>query len=67
MKVDSPLDSESIKNDTNASYIKCWNCKYFKIEEIESSKGECVLKKCKVDYPKWQYCESYDQCGKFRC
>jgi hypothetical protein len=38
MKVDSPLDSESIKNDTNASYIKCWNCKYFKIEEIELSK-----------------------------
>ena len=59
-------DVQSCKTAVNVSYIKCWNCKYFQIENISDNRGKCHLHECKVDYPKWQHCESYDKCGNLR-
>lgn len=49
------------------SYVRCWNCKFYKHKEITNAEnGYCLHHKCDVDYAKSQYCDKYKRCGNFR-
>jgi len=49
-----------------SKFYKCWNCKNFLIEQIESKENyaKYLCKKhkenCNITYPKWQSCDDFE-------